>query len=428
MLIEFSVENFRSFRSRQTLSMVAASRLRKKENIFQAELIGETLPPLLKVVAIYGPNASGKSNLIRALDVVSKISKRKPTTESVPLPVSPFRFDPLLRDKPSRFEIHFFQEKTRYSFELSATADRIHEEKLVHYPRGKETLLYHRSYASGHDEYIFGEKLEGGDALHQAWRKLTGPQVMFLAQAVANSNEELNQLRRPFSWLSDGAMVVDEGMKELSLIAQRLVVEAPTFGKEIADLLNDVDIPISAISAKVQEPSGVRSDRASAQSDDEKPKEKLNAILSRAEVKTTLTHSTSLGEAEFDFEEESEGTKNMFGFALPWAVVRSKDLATNCWILLVDELDSSLHPRVVEELIKRHLHSENTRQLVFTTHDTHLMDTKLLRRDQIWMTERDATGATRLRSIHDFDGREGEDVEKRYFEGRYRSLPLIRRG
>ena len=144
----------------------------------------------------------------------------------------------------------------------------------------------------------------------------------------------------------------------------------------------------------------------------------------KATVHTTLTHSTALGDAEFDFSEESEGTKNLFGFSLPWLVFLSKGSSTN--LMVVDELDSSLHPKLVEALIRRHVQEEPLCQLLFTTHDTHLMDTKLLRRDQLWITDRDINGATQLRSIHDFEGRESEDVEKRYYEGRYRGLPFVR--
>lgn len=94
-------------------------------------------------------------------------------------------------------------------------------------------------------------------------------------------------------------------------------------------------------------------------------------------------------------------------------------------ILVVDELDSSLHPKIVELLIEKHCDSENVSQLIFTSHNTHLMDSKLMRRDQIWLTERDVNGATQLRSVHDFEGREGEDIEKRYYAGRYRALPIL---
>jgi AAA15 family ATPase/GTPase len=95
-------------------------------------------------------------------------------------------------------------------------------------------------------------------------------------------------------------------------------------------------------------------------------------------------------------------------------------------LVSIDELDTSLHPQIVARLIKQHLQLKAPRQLIFTTHDTHLMDTRILRRDQIWLTERDINGATQLRSVHDFEGRESEDVEKRYYEGRYRGLPILR--
>jgi AAA15 family ATPase/GTPase len=100
---------------------------------------------------------------------------------------------------------------------------------------------------------------------------------------------------------------------------------------------------------------------------------------------------------------------------------------TGACILAVDEIDSSLHPNIVAALVEKHLSATTPSQLIFTTHDTHLMDAKILRRDQFWLTERDANGATQLRAIHDFAGRESEDIEKRYYEGRYRGLPLIRK-
>ena len=107
MLIEFSVSNFRSFREKQTFSMVAEPRLRKKENVISPVVKGEKLPDLLKMAAVYGPNASGKSNLVKALGVFQDIMSPEPSASKQVLPVAPFRFDPTLTDQPSRFEWHF---------------------------------------------------------------------------------------------------------------------------------------------------------------------------------------------------------------------------------------------------------------------------------------------------------------------------------
>ncbi|NOV31239.1 ATP/GTP-binding protein [Methylomonas sp. ZR1] len=415
MLIEFSVSNFRSFREKQTFSMVAAPRLRKRENLIKPVVKGEKLPDLLKVAAIYGPNASGKSNLIKALDLVRDVSSRQPTAHPMPLPVVPFRFDPALIDKPTKIDLHFICFERRYQFELALTQQRIVEERLIMFPEGKETLLYERKHEAGGDIYRFGAALEGGTDLHELWRKATGPQTLFISQAVANSSEELKQLRMPFLWFQGGlAVFFTHSSTALAQITQQRAETDSEFATALSSFLREVDVPITAIRF-----DGFESDVANF------PRTLLNPPQDGNQTKTILTHRTALGDAEFDFEEESDGTKNLIGFWTPWQFLTR--FSKQGLALIVDELDTSLHPEIVASLVTRHLHAESPGQLIFTTHDTHVMDAKLLRRDQFWLTERDANGATQLRSIHDFEGREGEDLEKRYYEGRYRALPIIRR-
>ncbi|MEY4767554.1 MAG: hypothetical protein RL637_193 [Pseudomonadota bacterium] len=395
MLIEFSISNFRSFREKQTFSMVAAPRLRKKENVFKPVVQGEkNFPDLLKVAAIYGPNASGKSNLIKAFDIVRNIANRQPSATFSPFPVAPFRFDPELANQPTRIELHFVHAQQRYQFDLALTQERIVEERLIAFPKGKETLLYERQHTDSMDEYTFG-KLEGGEDLHEFWKKVTGAQALFIAQAVANSSEELTQLRTPFKWLQKGFLNIHRAISNLAEVSQKLIEKLPpVFADELSTFLQAIDVPITNIRIEEKE-------------------------------KTILTHETALGSANFDIEEESEGTKNLIGF---WFLLKIHGLFEEFGSLIVDELDSRLHPEIVISLVRKHIANEEPKQLIFTTHDTHLMDAKILRRDQFWLTERDANGATQLRSIHDFEGRESEDLEKRYYEGRYRGLPIIRRG
>jgi predicted ATPase len=418
MLIEFSVSNFRSFREKQTFSMVAAPRLKKGDNAFKPVVKGEKLPDLLKVATIYGPNASGKSNLIKAFDVVRTIANRLPSAQSTLLPVAPFRFDPHLADQPSRIELHFVYAELRYEFKLALTQQRITEERLLAFPKGKETLLYERRHLTSGDEYTFGSQLEGGKDLHELWKKTTGPQVLFLAQAVANSSEELKQLREPLTWLQSGFMIVTGNMDGWAAASQGLAERSSSFGEEISAFLQDVDVPVTHIRFDQIEPNSAEQTSASMR----------GAINPKIKSKMVLTHRTALGDAEFDFQEESEGTKNLIGFWLPWSIRAQSSFNKESRILVVDELDSSLHPEIVAFLVAKHIKSDEPAQLIFTTHDTHLMDAKLLRRDQFWLTERDANGATQLRSIHDFEGRESEDLEKRYYEGRYRGLPFVRKG
>jgi AAA15 family ATPase/GTPase len=419
MLIEFSISNYRSFREKQTFSMVAAPRLKKGDNVFKPAVKGEKLPDLLKVAAIYGPNASGKSNLIKAFSIVSDIARRQPRAEFTPLPVSPFRFDPQLADQPSRIELHFICEEQRYEFELALTQERIVHERLVAFPKGKETLLYERRHYSSGDEYTFGAQLEGGKDLHELWRKSTGPQVMFLVQAVANSSEGLDQLRIPLVWLRAGLMVFsgNNDMEHLAKLSQAKAETDVSFAEALSSFLQELDVPVT----------NIRFEQIRSNSEKHTSTDLLQPISTKQKSKTVLTHRTELGEVEFDFHEESDGTQNLIGFWLLWnlhAQARSSSLDTS---LVVDELDSSLHPEIVVSLVAKHLKVNPPSQLIITTHDTHLMDAKLLRRDQFWLTERDANGSTQLRSIHDFEGRESEDLEKRYYEGRYRGLPFVSR-
>jgi hypothetical protein len=350
------------------------------------------------------------------MGIMGQLIAAPPSSNDEPLPVSPFRFDPKLQNEPSSFEYNFIQRGLRYRFVLRMTAHRIIEEHLVSYPKGKETLLYQRRFAEEGEQYIFGGSLEGGKDVHSAWRRLTNPKTLFLSQAVANSSEEMSQLRSPFSWFQTGLLVIEQNnMMGLSAASIRFLRMASDCTHDLRDFLRAVDIPVSAIQLNVEDAESVQRMK----------KLTLKEFFAAAQKdKVTLTHTSLLGKAEFDFSEESGGTKNLIGFWLPWFMINQAD---GSGVLAVDELDSSLHPSIVDDLIEKHLNSGLDTQLIFTTHDTHLMNAKALRRDQFWITERDTNGATSLFSVHDFEGREGEDIEKRYFEGRYRGLPLIRR-
>jgi predicted ATPase len=426
MLLEFSVSNYLSFRERQTFSMSAAPRMRKKENTFPAPVDGEKLPDLLKVAVMYGPNASGKSNFLKALGVVTGIARNAGDNSNRSLPIAPFKFDQALLSEPSVFELHFLCGRQRYEFHLAVTRDRVVHEQLTAYPSGKEMLVYERRHFDGSDHYKIGN-LEGGQTVHEAWQKLTPPRALFISQAVANSSEELTQLRKPHAWLTHAVLATDpNGIADFAEISLGLSRKDEAFGRRIASFLSDVDVPVARIrierSDPPQKPKLTAADFAAAGIGQGNSMRTPLKIPVRQQA--VFTHKTALGEAEFAFQDESEGTQNLVGFWWPWTTRNLGADSERC-VLAVDELDSSLHPSIVANLVKLHIQAKVPSQLIFSTHGTHLMDSGLLRRDQIWIAERDQNGATQLRSIHDFQGREGEDLEKRYFEGRYRGLPMV---
>lgn len=426
MLIEFSVSNFRSFREKQTLSMVAVPRLTKRENVFNPYSKSEKLPSLLKAAVIYGPNASGKTNLLKALGVVSQICFLEPTNRDVPLPISPFRFDAELSSEASVFELHFVQAGLRYLFKLAANQQRVVQEQLVVFPGGKESVLYDRQYSTTGETYSFGALLKehSSSDLLDVWQKITPPRLLFIAQAVANSSDESSPLHAPFKWLKQSTFSLLDGMEAMSRASQRLAQDNIVHATHIAEFLRGVDVPVLTIRVEDVEPAP---STLAALGLNEDVLYTRNGVLKKTR-RTTLTHSSAIGDADIKFEDESDGTKNLIGFWLPWATKEPTDEDESRRVLIVDELDSSLHPKIVAALVEKHIKSEQPSQLIFSTHDTHLMDAKLLRRDQFWITERDVNGATQLRSIHDFEGRESEDIEKRYYEGRYRGLPFVKRG
>ena len=400
--------------------MVASPRLGKKDNVFSPNVRGEKLPNLLKVAAIYGPNASGKSSLLKAIDFVKDIIRKDARSSDKTLQASPFRFDKTLESEPSHFEYHFIQAGTRFQYSVSANSTRIVFEELIAYPNGKVRMLFKRELINNKEVYEFGDTLEGGEQVHEAWRKITSPRSLYLAQAAQNSSEDMTQLTIPFSWFDGACFVIDQNkLQAWSRASRKVLAIMPDTGHHLSNFLQEVDIPISSISIT---PSAENEKLLNTELYDE---DEFHSF--EDDTKTTLTHKSALGEAEFDFEEESEGTKNLIGFWLPWYTLGMKGKSSGDNLtLIVDELDSSLHPEIVVSIIKKHIKTIKYSQLIFTTHDTHLMNSKVLRRDQFWITERDKNAATQLYSIHDFEGREGEDLERRYFAGRYRGLPLTK--
>lgn len=417
MLIEFSVTNYRSIRDTQTISMVSSKYYKGLEdaNCFDTNLPG--FPKLLRSAVIYGPNAAGKSNLLHALHFMQNfVLSSHSHQEGQLINFVPFALAGSTRTSPSEFEIFFVQDNVRYQYGFATNNIRITKEWLLAFPEGKAQRWFERNYnsTSDKDEWYFGSKFTGR---RQLWQEATRKNALFLSTAIQLNNE---QLKPVFNWFQYVLAVILPG-DEINLKFSIDQCESEEGKNRIMKFMNSADIGISGIEVKKvpfspdvlpsNMPQGIRD-------------QVIRDMQGQEMVNVRFQHQTDSGESvSFDIIDESGGTQKLFAFAGPWLDVLAKGR-----IMCIDELDTSLHPLMVRfliGLIQNPQINRHNAQLVFTTHDTSVLDNDLFRRDQVWFVEKDHEQASRLYPLSDFKPRQGEALEKGYLKGRYGALPFI---
>jgi AAA15 family ATPase/GTPase len=392
MLVEFRVKNFRSFRDEQVLSLVAS----KDKTLLDTHTLAtgwKATPNLVKSAVIYGANASGKSNLIKALQcmrekVVSSVSS---TLSGLATDVQPFRLNTESDKQPSEFEVTFIVEGIRYQYGFATTPQRIVREYLLVYKAFKPQRWFERRFdeVKGKDVYEFGSGLKGQKS---AWEEITSPNRLFMPVARLFNSEAL---RPVYDWFASSLVIFSEE----SPLNPRFTVQMlkqDEGRKRICNLFTAAGISIADI----------------------------EVITQKEEDRLRFFHVTDAGEAVFDLADESSGTRNLLFASGPVLDVLSKGLT-----LVVDELDTSMHTNLVRALVRLfHRPDINTggAQLIFTTHDTSLLDAYgLFRRDQIWFVEKQADQSSTLYSLLDYSPRKNEALERGYLQGRYGAVPIL---
>lgn len=417
MLIEMSVANFRSFREAQTFTLAKGKGDEMMAtNTFSA--IAANNIKLLRSAAIYGPNASGKSNLLLALQTMKRVVLESAINlqRGDKLPVTPFRLNPDTRQLPSEFEVTFLVEGVRYQYGFAASVERIHEEWLLAYPKGRAQRWLGRVWNPDEQRYDWdlGNNLTGEK---QLWQKSTRDNALFLSTAVQLNSEQLQPI---FDWFKNTLRLanVDGWGPAFSASLCENSDKA-----RIMDFLHAADLNIDDILVESKPfdlealPKDMPESLRDAIAGDMKGKKILD-------IKTV--HKGDDGKAvTFDFKDESDGTKKLFSFAGPWI-----DALKNGYVLFIDELHDNLHPRLVRFLVQLFHNPEtnsNNAQLIFTTHETSILNQEVFRRDQIWFCEKDKNQAKVLYPLTDFSPRKGrENLELAYLSGRYGALPFIR--
>jgi uncharacterized protein len=411
MLLEFRVRNYRSIRDEQVLTLIASG----DKELLETHLAPTGLkaaPHALRSAVVYGPNASGKSSLLRALDYLRAVVAESATViqPGQTYNVAPFKLDAASAQRPTEFEITFLLEGVRHQYTFAMTPQRIVSESLLVYRSSKPTQLFNRQQVNGDVyDYEFSTYLSGP---RKVWQESTRPNSLFLSMAAQLNSEQLGPV---FNWIVRNIVFLPAGASVLPDFTTALLATAEGRAS-IRDFLSTADISIADVQAVSHR--GMHTQFVMSASGVQQASQEERELLL-----PVFEHRTPKGSAKFELHDESEGTQRLYGLIAPVL-----DCLREGRVLVVDELDSSLHTLLVRRLIAMFQTPElnpNGAQLIFSTHDTSLLDHTLFRRDQIWFTEKDADQATRLYPLTDFSPRKQEAWERGYLAGRYGAVPFF---
>lgn len=378
MILEITLTNFFSINEKITLDLQAANIQTKEARALADNTFAVGNERLLKTVAIYGANASGKSNIIKAVKAaVDMILDSHNYNEGDSFGFKPFKFGE--KNTPSEFYIRFIIDGVEHEYSFSCTRDEIITECLYYYPKGRRALIFSR------DERISGGKKEKYEFTNVIRRPMdvasnTSRKTLFISRASQMDREKAKEIYR---WLNEQLVFSYRGKTSIAI------------DRFLGDNKDAVLRVLKAADSDIVE-----------------------FTYKDGELTTFHRRNPAL---PFDFNtEESEGTKILFKIMLT-----VMDVVRNNKVMFLDEVETSLHTRLVEYLISL-FHSSKSAQLVFTTHNTHLLDMTRFRKDQIFFVNKRDDGSSDLYSLFDYkDFREKMDLEKAYLQGRFDAVPYI---
>lgn len=420
-ILRFSVENYKSIAERK--SIVFTPSTIKDNPINNIASINGT--KYLKTCAIYGANSSGKSNLITAIARMKKMIRSSiKMNDGDKLPYSPFLLDETSNTSPTLFELEFYNDDNHYRYGFSYTENQIHEEWLMQIEKKKEKTYFLRTIEGiGVNEELFPE----GKDLEEK----TNKNRLFLSLVGQLGGKLSNSL---LSFFIEKLNVISGlDTDNYDTFSRRLIYEKLPGYDEVKQFFINMQLGFLDMSVKAQE---FDVSRIPADMPEKLKKTLIENLLGKKELKVYTKHGVynnsgeQIGTRSFDLDEmESAGTQKLFEMSGPIF-----DTVVNGNILVIDELDAKMHPLLSKELVSLFNDVESnpeSAQLVFSTHDTNLLSSGLLRRDQIWFTEKDARERTDIYNMMQIvlpDGtkpRGDGNIERNYIQGRYGAIPYI---
>ncbi len=416
MLLRFSAGNHLSIREPVELSLVASALDDVETGLIDCPHAphGKVLPSAV----IYGANASGKSNLISALHMMCKIvlNSHSRGNPSGGVPHIPFALNPAFAKAPSSFEADFIIEGVRYHYGFTASDEVFLSEWLYAFPSGRMQKLFERE----EQKFTFGRGLKGRNKVIEA---LTRKNSLFVSAAAQNNHEELSAISNFFASIQFDRNISVHGHVAARQLANgeiddRVIQFLDKIGTGIVDY-KPMERERSEKAKKIER--ALRTALKEIMSVEGKEEFELADGKDRFNYIQLAHRSVDGDDVLFDLEQESEGTKRLLMFLGP--VFSALDQGA---LIVIDELNASLHTQICEMVLALFSSPEINQmgaQLIATTHDTNLLESKHLRRDQVWFTEKNADGATQLYPLTDIRTRKGDNIEKGYLQGRYGAVP-----
>lgn len=376
---------------------------------------------VLPAASIFGANASGKTNLLRVMDDMRRIvlTSFSSTTRNH-IARSHFRLDPDAENRPSRFGIDLILNGIRHEYFFSVDNDHVIEESARRYTHGKSATIFHRS-----DMTV--ELGEGNRAKGRAVKEILRPTSLFLSAAAAADHPDLVPL---YQWFEGNLLLAEASSRSSRWLRTTHMLSDAETRHRVLDMLHAADLGIT--DAKTQRIPPELAERAqkaiAALNSSESGEEPFSVELQKDSLmRIILSHEGVNDSVDFEVSEESLGTLVWLGLIGPVL-----DALANGAVLLADELESSLHPSLVAQLVlifQSPTSNPNGAQLIFNSHETSLLgnsvDERVLGRDQVWFTEKLHDGRTRLYPLTDLAPRPAEAISKRYLTGRYGAVPII---
>ncbi|MEZ0295579.1 MAG: ATP/GTP-binding protein [Candidatus Methylacidiphilales bacterium] len=420
MLLDFQVSNFRAF-AKPALFSLAASNYDASSlpgNMITPKLPGISRIKFLRGAAVYGANASGKSNLIRAIFYLKRLVRQSYKSErGEELPHDPFLLNETSKHEPTLIAIRFVAKGIRYHYELAFTAQRVLEESLSAFPNGIAQLWFRRQWDEEKNDYVYSPDKSEYFIIRSIDKETSKENALFLSTLGNLTNHP--KIGDVYDWFRNRLAVIN--LSESSELEHANTLNRFKKDKQgILRFLKQADLGITDINLQKKPlPEKIL----------ESLPEELQKQTRGEYVDVIFSHRGEGGkEYNLGLEDESVGTGRFFALIGAWM-----DLIEDGKVLFLDELETSLHPLLTRELVRMamdpNINTKNA-QIIFATHDPLLLDRTLLRRDQIWLTEKTDEGDSILYALSEYKNAPNnrESLVRGYLSGRYGGVPFIPEG